>query len=324
MKVLIAPDSFKGTYSAVEVAAAIAAGVRETGAHAVELPLADGGEGTLTALASTTNAQLHTVEVNNPWGQPVAATFALTPDHVGVVELAQASGIAVEHNGVRDAYTADTYGTGQLILAAVNHGARTILVSAGGSATSDGGSGAIRALEEAGGLHVPLTVLTDVTTPFEQAGEVFGPQKGADPQTVERITARLRQQAHELPRDPTGVKRTGAAGGFSGGMWAQYSAELISGADYVLDFVGFNRALGDADVVVVGEGKLDSQTEQGKIIDAVLARVQRLKPSIPVVAVVGCVGDDLRDYAENFTRIIEATDADLMRRAGHSVAGHST
>ncbi|MDO5619167.1 glycerate kinase family protein [Kocuria sp.] len=322
MKVLIAPDSFKGTYTAVEVAAAIAAGVREAGGEAVELPIADGGEGTLTALASTTGAQLHTVTVNNPWGAPVEANFAVTPDGVGIVELAQASGITVAHDGPRDAFSADTYGTGQLMLAAVAEGARAILVSAGGSATSDGASGAIRAIQQAGGLNgVSVTVLTDVTTAFERAGVVFSPQKGADPKTVERITQRLHQQAAQLPKNPVGVARTGAAGGFSGGMWAQFDAELVSGADHVLDFVDFEGQVATADVVVVGEGKLDSQTGEGKIIDAVLDRVRRIKPNTPVVAVVGCVDPDLGDYAQNFARIFEATDAELMRQAGRQIPG---
>lgn len=323
MQVLIAPDSFKGTYTAVEVAAAVGAGVRGAGARAVELPIADGGEGTLTALASTSGAQWHEREVANPWGAPVSAAYAITPGGVGIVELAQASGITVAHDGPRDAFTADTYGTGQLIVDAIKHGAAEILVSAGGSATSDGAAGAIRAIEEAGGLHgVPVTVLTDVTTVFERAGEVFGPQKGADPETVARITARLREQARTLQHNPLGVPRTGAAGGFSGGMWGHFGAALVSGADHVLDFVAFDEQVREADVVVVGEGKLDSQTGQGKIIDAVLSRVERVKPGTPVIAVVGCVDDDLGEYRENFAEIMVAGDDHAMRAAGRQIVDH--
>lgn len=323
MRVLIAPDSFKGTYTAVEVARAIAAGVREASGQPVELPVADGGEGTMSAVASTTGATLHSVQVTNPWGAPVTAEYAITRDGTAVVELAQASGITVQHDGARDAFTADTYGTGQVIVDAIKHGARRILVSAGGSATSDGAEGAIRAIEEAGGLAgVPITVLTDVTTPFERAGEVFGPQKGADPETVERITARLRDQAAALPRNPLGVARTGAAGGFSGGMWGRYDAELVSGAEYVLDFVDFDHAVAQADVVVVGEGRLDSQTGEGKIIDAILNRVNSVRPGLPVVAVVGSVDEDLGAYRENFADVIVATDAERMRAAGLRIASH--
>lgn len=325
VKVLIAPDSFKGTYTAVEVAAAIADGVNSAGGDAIQLPIADGGEGTLTALASNAGARMFSAHVTNPWGAPVSGTYAITPEGVGIIELAQASGITVEHDGDRDAFTADTYGTGQLILEAIRNGATQILVSAGGSATSDGAAGAIRAIEEAGGLGgVPVTVLTDVTTVFERAGEVFGPQKGADPATVERITTRLREQAVHLPMNPLGVPRTGAAGGFSGGMWAQYGAALVSGAEHVLDFVGFDENVAGADVVVVGEGKLDSQTGQGKIIDAVLTRVERIKAGTPVVAVVGCVDDDLGDYAQNFAEIHVATDAAAMREAGQRIAAAAT
>lgn len=323
MKVLIAPDSFKGTYSAGEVAAAIAAGVHDSGANACTIPLADGGEGTLEVLTTITQAQTHTVTVQNPWGQPIPATFAITPDNVGIVELAQASGITVPHTGIRDPWGASTYGTGQLMVAARERGARHIVVSAGGSATSDGGDGAIRAIEQAGGIHnIPITVLTDVTTPFELAGKIFSPQKGATPAVVEQITTRLAQQAVTLPKNPVGVPRTGAAGGFSGGMWAQYNAELVSGADYVLEFVGFDQALRTVDAVVVGEGKLDAQTRQGKIVDAVITRVRRHNPDIPVIAVVGSVSDDLGEYANHFTTIIEATDTAAMRAAGQRISGN--
>ncbi|MGQ1838650.1 glycerate kinase [Kocuria turfanensis] len=317
MRVLLAPDSFKGTYTAAEVAAAIGDGITDAGAEPIVLPVADGGEGTFTALCQALNAQILEAPAQNPWGAVRTAEIGLTADGTGLVELAQASGITTPHDGPRDPVTASTYGTGMLINAAVRRGAQRILVAAGGSATTDGGAGAVQAIEDAGGLGgAHLVVLSDVTTPFEAAARVFGPQKGADPTTVELLTAQLMKQAAGLPRDPTGVASTGAAGGFSGGLWAHYGAELVSGADHVLDVVGFDEHLCGADAVVVGEGRLDAQTEQGKIIEAILRRVRRAGRHVPVVAVVGSVAEDLGDYVDHFAGIIVATDESAMRRAG--------
>lgn len=319
-RVLIAPDSFKGTYAAAEVAAAIGSGVAEAGGRPVPLPVADGGEGTFEALCRGLGAEILETPAQNPWSVPLTATIGLADDGVAVVELAQASGITTPHDGARDPVTANTYGTGMLIAAAIARGAREVLVAAGGSATTDGGTGAIAAIGEAGGLRgARLTVLSDVTTTFADAARVFGPQKGADPATVEQLTQRLVDQARQLPRDPTAVPRTGAAGGFSGGLWAAFGAELVSGADRVLDAVGFDAALAETDAVVVGEGRLDSQTGQGKIIDAILRRVRTSGRGVAVIAVVGSVAADLGAYAENFAQIHVATDEPAMRCAGRDL-----
>jgi glycerate 2-kinase len=204
----------------------------------------------------------------------------------------------------------------------VESGARNILVAAGGSATTDGGAGAVQAIQDAGGLQgARLTVLSDVTTTFLDAARVFGPQKGAAPAAVELLTKRLAEQAESFPRNPLGVPRTGAAGGFSGGLWAYYGAELVSGADFVLDAVGFDAHLAGARAVVVGEGRLDSQTGDGKIISAILRRVRECGRNVPVFAVVGSVAADLGDYSANFADVIVASDAAAMRAAGASVAG---
>ncbi|TJY69630.1 glycerate kinase [Arthrobacter sp. CAU 1506] len=317
MKTLIAPDSFKGTYTAAEVAAHIAAGVREAGGTAVELPVADGGEGTYEILRDASAAALVEADSVGPWRDPLRASYALSTDGTAVIGLAAASGITLPCSSERDPLAADTYGTGLLMVDAVRRGASTILVAAGGSATTDGGAGAIAAIEEHGGLRgARVRVLTDVTTVFEDAAVVFGPQKGAGLQQVSELTERLHRQAAALPRDPRGESRTGAAGGFSGGMWAQYNADLLPGAEYILDAVGFDRLAAEADVIVVGEGRLDSQTGQGKIISAILAR----NPGKPVHAVVGSVSPDLGGYAENFASIIVASDADAMRAAGARLA----
>ncbi|MEU1950737.1 glycerate kinase [Nocardia rhamnosiphila] len=316
MTILVCPDSFKGTYTAAEVADAIAGGAEGTGATAVRFPVADGGEGTLAALTGPLGLHPVTVAARNPWGVPGEATFGLSDDGVAVIEIAAASGVTTAHTGPRDPVAANTYGTGMLVAAAVRRGAWRIVVAAGGSATTDGGMGAIAAIEDAGGLGgAAITVLTDVTTRYVDAARVFGPQKGADPATVELLTRRLADTARTLPRDPSGVDATGAAGGFSGGMWAQYGAELRSGAEYVLDSAGFDALAAQASTIVVGEGRLDGQTRAGKIISAILGRAG----DTPVYAVVGSVGDDLGDYRSRFAEVIVASDTEAMRAAGRRI-----
>lgn len=317
MKILIAPDSFKGTYTAAEVAAHIASGVRTAGATAIELPVADGGEGTYEILRDALGGELIEVDTVGPWRDPLRASYALAADGTAVIGLAAASGITLPCAGERSALTADTYGTGLLMADAARRGAARIVVAAGGSATTDGGTGAVAAIEEHGGLRgAKIIVLSDVTTVFEDAAAVFGPQKGAGPGQVRQLTGRLHQQAVAYPRDPRGIARTGAAGGFSGGMWARYGAELVSGAEYILDAVGFDRHAAGADAVIVGEGRLDSQTGQGKIISAILDR----NPGKPVYAVVGSVSPDLGDYAANFAGVLVASNREAMREAGGQVA----
>ena len=323
MTILVAPDSFKGTYSALQVAEAISAGIRDCGGSALPLPVADGGEGTFDALCHSLGAVPIAVQVQNAWGEPVDATIGLAPDGTAVVEVAQASGLTTGRTNPADSLSASTYGTGMLIAAAIDHEARHILVAAGGSATTDGGQGAVQAINDRGGLRgARITILSDVTTSFLDAPKVFGPQKGADPMTVAILEERLRRLASGYPRNPHAVPRSGAAGGLSGGLWAHFDADLLSGADFVLNAAGFDRHLETASAVVVGEGRLDSQTGEGKIISAILARVQQCGRSIPVLAIVGSVSNDLGPYAQNFERILTATDTAAMFAAGKSVARH--
>ncbi len=326
MSILVAPDSFKGTYTAAQVAAAIAAGIHDAGGLATQLPVADGGEGTFEALCRSLRASPVSVDVVDSWGEPLRAVLGLAADGTAVVEVAQASGLSAVRSSPQDAMSASTYGTGLLISAAINLGAKHILVAAGGSATTDGGAGAVRAITENGGLgHARITVLSDVITSFLDAPRVFGPQKGADPETVLLLEERLARLASKLPRDPSGVPRSGAAGGLSGGLWAHFGAELVSGAEAVLDAANFDSLLGAAEAVVVGEGRLDSQTGEGKIISAILERVRRSGRVIPVVAIVGSVHEDLGSYAENFADVIVATDLEALRAAGKAiVSGQST
>ncbi|QCO98033.1 glycerate kinase [Arthrobacter sp. 24S4-2] len=317
MHILIAPDSFKGTFTASRVASLIAGGAHAYGADVTELPVADGGEGTCEILSSSLGAEEVWVETFGPWREPLRACYGLAPNGTAVVGLAAASGITAPCTGERNALTADTYGTGVLMAHAARSGARRILVAAGGSATTDGGSGAITAIEEHGGLRgATVTVLSDVTTVFENAARVFGPQKGASPTEVDQLTARLHAHASDYPRDPRGVPRTGAAGGFSGGMWSMYGATLVPGAEFVLNLVDFDRSAANADAIVVGEGRLDSQTGQGKIISEILAR----STGKPVYAVVGSVDPDLGDYANNFAGVVVASDTAALQHAGHQIA----
>jgi glycerate kinase len=317
---LICPDGFKGTYSAHEVAAAIGAGVRDAGFEAVELPLADGGEGTLDVLLAA-GGERRTAAVAGPSGEAVEAEWGLIDGgRVGVVEMARASGLTLVPPERRDAWAASTRGTGELIAAAAAAGPERVLVSVGGSATTDGGVGALAALAEAGIDVPPLTVLCDVATPYEDAAVVFGPQKGADPATVERLTARLHEVASTLPRDPRGVPMTGCAGGLSGALWAAHGAELVSGAEYVLDLVGFDRLLGEADLTITGEGRLDEQSAAGKVVGVVAGRCRAA--GVPCVAVVGqsALGDAAAE-ALSIARVIEASSAEEQREAGRVAVG---
>jgi glycerate 2-kinase len=211
---LLAPDSFKGTFSALDVASAIARGARRAGADVDLCPVADGGEGTMDALLAALGGRRVEVTVDDPLGRPVTAAFGLLGDGKrALVEMAQASGLAHVRPDERDAWRAATRGTGQLLHAAAAAGAREIIVAVGGSATTDGGRGALEVVRERGGLGgARVVVLCDVQTPWERCAEIYGPQKGADPQTVARLAGRLDAFAAELPRDPRGVPMTGAAG----------------------------------------------------------------------------------------------------------------
>ena len=313
--VLVAPDSFKGTLSATEVAAAVAAGLRGVGREAVELPVADGGEGTMDVLYTVLGGERRTVTVSDPLGRPVEAAFTLLPDgKTAVVESAQASGLSLVAEDERDVFAASSEGTGELIVAAAAAGAETVMVSVGGTANMDGGAGAVRAINEAG-VSPKLDVLCDTQTPFEEAPRVFGPQKGADPATVERLEKRMTTQAANAPRDPRGVPMTGAAGGLSGGLWAHHGAELRAGAPYVLDAVGFDDAMLASAFVVSGEGRLDEQTLGGKIVGEVATRCRQRGVTCHVV----CGEDALSLFDHRLLDLASVTEAgtpEELERAG--------
>jgi glycerate kinase len=318
LPVLVAPDSFKGTLSAREVAAAIAEGLREAGREARELPVADGGEGTMDVLVSALGGEVRTVSASDPLGRPVEAAFALLPDGSAVVEIAQASGLGLVADDERDAWEASTRGTGELIAAAADAGAARIVVTVGGSATTDGGAGALAALSEAGlgASALPdIEVVCDVRVPFEDAPRIFAPQKGADPALVKRLEERLDELAATFPRDPRGEPMTGCAGGLSGGLWAGLGAKLVPGAAYVLNAIGFDELMRESAFVVTGEGSLDEQTLQGKIVGELATRCRQ--GGITCHAIVG--RNQLDPFGEriiDLASVTEATTLDELRAAG--------
>jgi glycerate kinase len=305
--VLVAPDKFKGTFSATEAAGAIGRGLLAGGIREVELlPIADGGEGTMDAVVRALGGQTAAVEVSDPIGRPVHAAFGLVGDgRTAIVEMAQASGLWRLASVELDPLGATTRGTGELIAAAVEAGAKEVIVAVGGSATTDGGRGALEALgayftktrAELGELRkllrgVKLSVACDVRNPLlgpEGAARQFGPQKGADPEAVEELERRLRDWARlarkTTDRDPSDEPMAGAAGGLAGGLWAFAGAQLRPGAALVLDVLGFDARMREAYAVVTGEGRIDLQTLSGKAVFEVTTRCRQA--GVPCYAVVG-------------------------------------
>lgn len=285
MRVVIAPDKFKGTATARAVARAVADRLWETGHDAVEVPLADGGEGFLDVLGGANRS----TTVTGPLGTPVEAGWRLSK-RMAVIEMAAASGLVLAGGADgNDAVAATTTGTGELISLAVESGATRVLVGAGGSATTDGGLGALKAVHPLHRLRgVELIVACDVRTRFTDAAVVFSPQKGASPAQVELLRRRLERLAQvfrlETGIDVEALEGSGAAGGLAGGL-ASLGAELVSGFELVADEVGLDEVIEGADLVVTGEGFLDAESFDGKVVGGVAALAAAL--GVPCLAVVG-------------------------------------
>lgn len=293
MHVLAAVDKFRGSASAAEVAAAIGHACWELGHDCVEIPLADGGEGLIDVLGGPNR----TTVVTGPLGEPVEAAWRLRRG-TAVIEMALASGLALvggpEGN---DPLAATTTGTGELIDAAIVAGARRIIVGLGGSATTDGGLGALRAISAPNRLRgVELVVACDVTTTFTDAARVFGPQKGASPAQVEFLTSRLTKLAdqyrHDFGVDVTAIPGGGAAGGI-GGLLAALGGRLVPGFELVADELDVHDAVDAADLVVTGEGHLDAPSFEGKVVGGMAAIAD--EAGVPIAALVGIADDDVRD-----------------------------
>lgn len=286
--VLAVPDKFRGSASAREVARAIAAGARTCGWNAVEMPMADGGEGTLEAFGGAN--QISTV--TGPLGQPIQAAWQLNPAGTAVIEMARASGLQLaggpEENNPLDATTA---GTGELIAAAIVAGAKRIIVGVGGSAATDGGAGAMAALEQFGRFGdtgVELLIGCDVMSTFLDAGRIFGPQKGADSDQVDLLSRRLIKLCHNYRErhgvDVSAIPGSGAAGGLAGGL-AALGARLVPGFTLISTELGFDQALRTADIVITGEGRLDPTSFNGKVVGGVVGAAAQT--GVPALAVVG-------------------------------------
>lgn len=285
VRVLAAPDKFRGTASAAEVAAAVADATASVSADCDVAPMADGGEGTLEALGGPNRSSL----VTGPLGEAVTAPWRLSR-RVAVIEMALASGLELAGGASgNDPVNATTSGTGELITEAVGSGARRVLVAVGGSATTDGGFGAVKAMPSEARLRgVEIIVVCDVRTGFTDAATVFGPQKGASPVQVEFLRRRLVRLAqvylHDYGVDVTALPGAGAAGGLAGGLAAR-GAELVDGFETVADEMDLRSRIGRADLVVTGEGRFDATSLEGKVVGGVAHLAA--ERDVPALAVVG-------------------------------------
>lgn len=319
--VLCCPDKFRGTLTAREAAEALAAGVARTGRPAVRLPLADGGEGTLDVLCPAAGDR-RVSRVTGPLGGPVDAEWGIRGD-TAVIEMARASGLALVA-GANEPLRATTSGTGELLAAALDAGARRAIVAVGGSATVDGGLGALEALAfDLRGADV--LVACDVSTTFVEAARVFGPQKGADAATVAELELRLVRLAERF-REERGVDvrdlpGSGAAGGLAGGL-AAHGARLVPGAALVAETVGLRSSLAAASLVLTGEGRLDATSFAGKVVGHVLREAGTLAVAAGLV-----VGDAdpgaLQDVAACITLVELAGSAAGAQRDAARLAAEA-
>ena len=327
MKILIASDSFKGSATTMEVADNIAKGLLRVcpEIEIEKLPVADGGEGTVETLVAGMDGDFVQVEVTGPLGERVKAKYGIIDDGMAIIEMAEASGLVLVEEEMRNPTLTTTYGTGELILSALERGLKRIYVGIGGSATNDGGMGMARALGyrflDRDGNELPdgggslgqldridltkvtpllkdarITVMCDVENPLfgpDGAAFVYGPQKGADPDMVQLLDENLRHFSEILIRDMNAdvaeIPGSGAAGGLGGGLMAFCGAELKPGIEMVLDILDFDSHLQDVDLVVTGEGRIDGQSAKGKVPAGVAKRAKKLNK--PLVAVAGGVGE---------------------------------
>lgn len=329
MKIVIAPDSFKGSLTAQEAVQAIRTGILRAlpEAECVGVPMSDGGEGTVRSLVDATGGRIVRVSVTDPLGRPTNAEYGILGDErTAVIEMAAASGIQYVDETTRNPLTATTYGTGELIKDALDRGVTDIIVGLGGSATNDGGAGMAQALGvrllDADGMPLPfggaalaelstvdtsgldprlagarIRLASDVTNPLtgaRGASVVFGLQKGATADMVERLDAALSHYAavirEQLGREIESVPGAGAAGGLGAGFLAFTEASMQSGVDLVVEATGLTSLAKGADYCLTGEGGVDSQTQYGKTPMGVARAVKQASPNCTVVALAGCIG----------------------------------
>jgi glycerate kinase len=330
MRIAIAPNAFRGSLTATQASEAIVAGLRRSALSPLQtlvMPLADGGDGTLDILVGGLGGETVSLAVTGPLGSPVQAAMGLLADgRTAVIEMARASGVELVPRPLRNPLVTTTYGTGELIRAALERGYRRILIGIGGSATVDGAAGCVQALgarlldssgadiaRGGGGLArlaaidvsaikalpegLDVTVLCDVTNPLigpNGAARVFGPQKGADPAMVEQLDANLAHFAAVIRRD-LGIEIAdlpggGAAGGLGAGLVAFLNAKLAPGGETIIGLLGYEQQLAGVNLLITGEGKLDAQTSGGKAVQSI-ARIAR-RAGVPVVALAGTLDAD--------------------------------
>lgn len=344
-KFILIPDSFKGTMSSVEICAIVGEEIRAKypDAEIVSIPVADGGEGTVDAFLTAVGGQRIEVACKGPYMEDITGFYGLLPDGTAVIEMAAAAGLPMVGER-RHAEQTTTYGVGQLIAHAAHHGAKAIVLGLGGSATNDGGCGCaaalgVRFLDENGEPYTPVggtldklsavdisrldpavaalsfTTMCDIDNPMcgpNGASAVFGPQKGADPDMVAVLDANLLHLAEiikrDLGRDVLTVPGGGAAGAFGAGSVAFFDSQLRMGIETVLDLTGFDAQAADADLVITGEGKLDSQSLRGKVVIGVARRAK--KANVPVAALVGASETEIEGaYAEGVAGVFPINPA---------------
>jgi glycerate 2-kinase len=338
MKIVIAPDSFKESMTAAEVCTAVEAGFRKVfgDIEYVHVPVGDGGEGTVRSVVDATDGRIVEVQATGPLGKKVDAFYGITGDgKTAVIEMAAASGLHLVPRESRNPLLTTTWGTGELILDALDKKVERIVLGLGGSATNDGGAGMATALgvkfldvngEELrpGGealselltidvsemdprlKSVKVDVASDVTNPLTGplgASAVFGPQKGATPEMVGILDESLKRYAEVVDRvlgiQVDELPGAGAAGGLGAGVVAFLDGKLQSGIDLVLDVIGFEEAVRDAALVITGEGRIDSQTVHGKAPVGVAKRAKAVKSDVPVIAIAGSIGPDYEAVFEH-------------------------
>lgn len=338
-KVVLIPDSFKGTMSSAEIISIMKERIEayNPGCQTVSIPVADGGEGSVDAFLTALGGEKVRMKTKGPWNEEVDSFYGMLPDGTAVIEMAASAGLP-QVGDRKDPSRTTTYGVGELILAAARNGAKRLVIGLGGSATNDAGCGAAaacgvrffdkdgRSFVPVGGTlgdiasidlsgmdgkvkDMPITAMCDIDNPFygpTGAAAIFGPQKGADEAMVADLDGKMKHLAsvieEQIGVDLQEIPGSGAAGGMGGGMKAFFGARMQMGIDAVLETTGFEKLAADADVVFTGEGKIDTQSLRGKVVIGVARKAKKM--GIPVIAVVGDIGDDIEAaYGEGVTGI---------------------
>ena len=338
-KAVLIPDSFKGTMSSSEIIDIMKERILfyHPECSVVTIPVADGGEGSVDAFLTALGGEKISVRTKGPWNEDIESFYGMLPDKTAVIEMAASSGLP-QVGDRKDPSKTTTYGVGELILAAARNGAKRLVIGLGGSATNDAGCGAAAAcgvsfydkegksFVPVGGTldrieridlstmdesvkALPITAMCDIDNPFygpTGAAAVFGPQKGADEKMVKELDSKMKSLAGVIEKD-LGIKiqeiaGSGAAGGMGGGMKAFFGARMQMGIETVLEITGFENLAEGADMIFTGEGKIDSQSLRGKVVIGVARKAKKM--GIPVIAVVGDIGDNIEAaYDEGVTGI---------------------